>query len=90
MHNTTPPLTNIPEYKYSKLKKGIICGLLRSIEEFKLLFPEKTITTNGIFEWYGVIESKKTIRRVLKKNYKIMFHSTRSYFAIPEDPSKSK
>jgi len=62
--------------------KKLICGecgceelvpvaVMRSVEEFKLLFPEQKITTNLIHEWCGVVDSRKRISRVLRKNLKI-------------------
>jgi hypothetical protein len=45
-------------------------AVMRSVKEFKLLFPDKKITTNGIYEWCKVIPSKPIIRRILKKNMK--------------------
>ncbi|PAV28053.1 nuclease [Virgibacillus profundi] len=44
-------------------------AIKRTVEEFKLLFPEQKITTNIIHEWCQVIDSKKRVRRILKKNY---------------------
>lgn len=59
-------------------QKMVCCGcgyiedndnaILRAIEEFSLLFPERKITTKAIHEWCKVIDSRKTIRRVLKNN----------------------
>ncbi|SDL92848.1 nuclease-related domain-containing protein [Bacillus sp. OK048] len=53
-------------------------ALLRSVKELQLLFPDIKITTNLVFEWCKVIDSKKQIRRILKKHYQIMGarHST--------------
>ncbi|MBY0148881.1 nuclease-related domain-containing protein [Neobacillus niacini] len=62
--------------------KKLICGecgceelvtvsVMRNVEEFKLLFPEQKITTNVIHEWCGVVDSRKRISRVLRKNLKI-------------------
>lgn len=45
-------------------------AVIRSIEEFKLLFPDNKITTSAIFDWCQVINSKKRIKGVLDKNYK--------------------
>ncbi|WP_342432073.1 hypothetical protein [Neobacillus sp. FSL H8-0543] len=36
----------------------------------KLLFLDKKITTNIVYEWCQVVESEKMIRRILKKNFK--------------------
>ncbi|WP_257984378.1 nuclease-related domain-containing protein [Neobacillus cucumis] len=44
-------------------------AVLRSVEELVLLFPDIKITTNEVFEWCNVIESKKQICRILKQNY---------------------
>jgi hypothetical protein len=64
-------------------EKKIVCGhcgghekvesaVMRSVEELKLLFPDMKVTTNGIHEWCKVIESKHKIRKILKKNYRVM------------------
>ncbi len=44
-------------------------AILRNIEEFKVLFPERLITTQSIHDWCEVDLCKKTIRRILKKHY---------------------
>ncbi|MCM2535789.1 NERD domain-containing protein [Neobacillus pocheonensis] len=46
-------------------------AFLRSVEEFKLLFPDQKITTNVIHDWCKVIKSKKRISRILGKNFKM-------------------
>jgi hypothetical protein len=53
-------------------------GILRSVKELQLLFPNIKITTNLVYEWCKVIESRKQIRRILQKHYKMMGtrHST--------------
>lgn len=45
-------------------------AVVRSVEELMLLFPDLKITTNIIHDWCGVVESRKTIRTILKKNFK--------------------
>jgi hypothetical protein len=44
-------------------------AILRYIQELKVLFPEIKITTQIIYEWCQEKISKKTITRILKKNY---------------------
>ncbi|MGM0845520.1 MAG: nuclease-related domain-containing protein [Bacillota bacterium] len=54
-----------------------ICGeseckgsaILRTIEEFRLLFPNEKLTTNKIQAMCGIITLKKTIRKVLGENF---------------------
>lgn len=41
-------------------------AVLRSVEEFKVLFPQEKITTPIIHEWSRIVE-KQRIRRILKK-----------------------
>jgi len=43
-------------------------AVLRNVEEYKLLFPDKKITTRGIDEWCGGVGSLKVIRQILKKH----------------------
>lgn len=63
--------------------KNCVCGdcghvelveaaVLRSVEELRLLFPGMRITSNLVYEWCVVIESKKRIQRVLERHYKIV------------------
>lgn len=47
-------------------------AVLRCVREIKLLFPGMKITTNVVYEWCGVVESKKRISRILNENYIII------------------
>lgn len=55
-------------------------AVLRHAKEFGILFPDRKITTSGIYEWCGGIVPQKTIRRVLKRNYSIKSSNRWSYF----------
>lgn len=50
----------------------VATAVMRSVKEFKLLFPDRKITTSGIHEWCKVIDSKKRIKRILEKNFNII------------------
>ncbi|WP_096155598.1 MULTISPECIES: nuclease-related domain-containing protein [Bacillus] len=50
-------------------KERLGAAIIRSINEFKLLFPDHKITTNVIHEWCKIVDSKERIQRVLKKNF---------------------
>lgn len=58
----------------------IATAVMRNVEEFKLLFPNRKITTNAIYEWCKIIESKKKIKRVLETNLKIVGANRWSYY----------
>lgn len=45
-------------------------SIIRMVEEFKTLFPEKRITTNIIHDWCQIVESKFVIRKILNNNFK--------------------
>ena len=47
-------------------------AVLRTVSEFKLLFPDRKITTNIIHDWCKVIRRKERIRKILKTRYKIV------------------
>jgi hypothetical protein len=61
-------------------KEPIGVTALRHVEEYRLLFPDRKITTNGIFEWCGGRISKKVIRRILKKYFILMGNARSSHF----------
>jgi hypothetical protein len=54
-------------------------AVLRSIKEFKLLYPKRKITTNQINEWCHIIKAKKTIRKILSKNFKLIGYGKSSF-----------
>jgi hypothetical protein len=61
-------------------KENYTAAIMRAAEEYKLLFPDRKVTTNGIYEWCEVIKNKKTIRKVLTGNYDRRGSSKSSYF----------
>jgi hypothetical protein len=80
-----------PSFVTSVGEKKIVCdkcrreetvesAVLRSVDELKLLFPNKKITTNGVHEWCKVIESKKQIRRILMQNFRSIGTRQHRYF----------
>ena len=108
LHSTKVPDLRLPDYKYERLKKGIVCpmcselyveltnatffcckcggkelchdAVLRSTEEFKLLFPEHKVTTAQIYDWCKVVRNKKSVRRILLKNFNPMGGRKTCYF----------
>ncbi|MEH7009721.1 nuclease-related domain-containing protein [Neobacillus niacini] len=61
-------------------EESVETAVIRSVEELKLLFPDLKITTNIIHDWCRVVESKKTIRRILTKNYQLVGYGKYSNF----------
>ena len=49
-------------------EEAVSTAIMQCVEEFRILFPNKKITTIGIQDWCKVIDSKKRIYRVLKGN----------------------
>jgi hypothetical protein len=61
-------------------KEPVANAVLRSVQEFKLLFPNEKVTTNNIQDWCQVIQSKKSIRRILSRNLRMVgVHRWTSY-----------
>ncbi|MFD1852121.1 nuclease-related domain-containing protein [Oceanobacillus bengalensis] len=78
-------------YSVSVVKRRCICGecghfepvtnaVLRSVKEFKILFPNEKITSNIVYDWCQVVESKKSISHVLSTNYKKIGDHRWSYY----------
>lgn len=55
-------------------------SILRCVQEYKLLFPGRKVTTNVIYEWCQVMQSKERIRRVLNEHLKIVGVHQWSYY----------
>jgi Nuclease-related domain len=66
-------------------KEKINLAVMRSVEQIQFLFPERKITINAVQEWCRVIKSKKTIRRILTKNLKVIFQGKLSYYVFPDE-----
>ncbi|WP_456272617.1 NERD domain-containing protein [Bacillus sp. AK031] len=76
---------------YGSLQKTLYCGkcggrekcteaVLRSVRELKLLFPNLKVTSSRVYEWCGVIRDVKTIRRILKDNFKFVGHGKSAHY----------
>ncbi|OIJ10337.1 hypothetical protein BKP35_14685 [Anaerobacillus arseniciselenatis] len=60
--------------------EGIEQAVLRSTEEYALLFPDKKITTAAIYDWCRIVASKRVLQETLAKNYKLIGHGKSSYY----------
>lgn len=65
-------------------------GIVKSIEEFNILFPNTNITTSLIFEWCGHLFTKKTIWRTLKKYYKKIGSNKSAYYVTDKNNANNK
>ncbi|MFT4416529.1 nuclease-related domain-containing protein [Fredinandcohnia humi] len=59
-------------------------AIIRTVEEFKLLFPDQNVTTKNIFEWSNEIITKKTLQRILSKHYKTNERARASHYVKSE------
>lgn len=66
-------------------KEGIHTTILRSAKEFNMLFPERKMTTNEIYEWCKGIRSKRLIRKILMEKYKLNGLGKGAYFIKHEE-----
>ncbi|PAE36399.1 nuclease-related domain-containing protein [Bacillus sp. 7884-1] len=61
-------------------RESVDAAVMRNVKEYRMLFPDRKITTKHIFEWCGYVLSKKTIRRILLKHYRLIGHSVSSHY----------
>ncbi|WP_102272546.1 nuclease-related domain-containing protein [Cytobacillus massiliigabonensis] len=61
-------------------KENIQEAIIRSVEEFKLLFPDKKVTTNEVYDWCQLVQSKKMIGRILRQNYQATGYGQWTYY----------
>ncbi|CAM3930985.1 nuclease-related domain-containing protein [Mesobacillus thioparans] len=55
-------------------------ALVRSIEEYQVLYPSEKLSTNTIYEWTGDLFPKRTIRQTLKENLIVSGYGPWSYY----------
>lgn len=55
-------------------------AILRTVQEFKLLFPNELITTSAIYDWCGQLIQKQRIKRILERHFKHISNNRWSYF----------
>ncbi|QOR66094.1 NERD domain-containing protein [Cytobacillus suaedae] len=55
-------------------------GVLRSLEEYQLLFPDERITVNSVQDWCKVITNKNTVRNILSELYLLKVHGRSSFY----------
>ncbi|MDN4492338.1 nuclease-related domain-containing protein [Ureibacillus aquaedulcis] len=56
-------------------------AVLRTLQEFRILFPLEKITTNKSYEWCNIAPSKKTMQRILGKHFKKIGTKRWSYYS---------
>lgn len=61
-------------------REDVSSGILRNVEEYQILFPQRKITTSAISEWCEIIGSKKRIRRILLSKYKPIGYGKGFYY----------
>jgi hypothetical protein len=54
--------------------------VIRMIAEIQLLFPERKITTNEVYEWTGRVVTKRRLREILGKHYKANGYGQWTYY----------
>ena len=62
------------------LVEKVDSAVLRSVEEFRMLFPDRKITTTEIYKWCKVIKSRRAIMRILLNNYQLCGKGRYSFF----------
>lgn len=62
--------------KHERIEQAI----LRNVKEFQLLFPDRKITTQSIYDWCKVDLNKKTFCRILKKNFTSFGNTSDTYY----------
>ncbi|MEQ6375585.1 NERD domain-containing protein [Bacillaceae bacterium S4-13-56] len=55
-------------------------SVLRMVDEYGLLFPERKVTTKDIYQWCGEEVANSAIRRILSNEYKLIGTTKRAYF----------
>lgn len=65
-------------------KESLQSAIVRGAVEFQMLFPDSKITTKGIQDWLGIIESDYVIRKTLNQYFYPLGKSRHKHFSIPD------
>jgi hypothetical protein len=52
-------------------RESVASAVIRNVMEVKLLFPDRKITTNVIYDWCKIVTCRKRISRILGRNFKV-------------------
>jgi hypothetical protein len=66
--------------RYCSHKESSVSAILRTVEEFRLLFPGEKVTTSRVHSLCGIIEDKRTIRKVLSTNFDMMSSRNHAFY----------
>ncbi|MDP4085379.1 MAG: nuclease-related domain-containing protein [Bacillota bacterium] len=61
-------------------KEKVHSAVLRSVDEYRKLFPDRKVMTNSIYDWCGGIISENRIQRILVRNFKLFGQGKSSYY----------
>lgn len=61
-------------------RETVDSAVVRSVKELQLLFPDMKLTTKIVQEWCQLIDSRKSIRRIMKRNFKAIGIKNNSYY----------
>jgi hypothetical protein len=59
-------------------------AVIRSIEEFQLLFPGVRITVSLVMDWCSIVKSPETIQKILASNYNLIKIGRGSHYVIKD------
>lgn len=76
----SPLNKNILICKNCGCRENIDLAILRSIKEYNLLFPNMLVTANTIHDWCKIIDSKKTTRRILSREFELVGYGKSSHY----------
>lgn len=63
-----------------KTQLAKLCCILHAIDEYRLLFPQKKLTTPALFDWMGGTVSPYQIGKTLKAHYKKVGNGQATYY----------
>ena len=70
-------------------EENIETAVMRAVDEFALLFPDRRITTGMIYEWCPVVNNKERIRKILMKHMTLIRNGRFSYYIFPKKSLKN-
>ncbi|EDL63846.1 nuclease-related domain-containing protein [Bacillus sp. SG-1] len=67
--------------KYCGGKESCSDAVLRSVEEFKVLFPDVKVATGRVLDWCNIVRDERTIRRILQEHFEVRGITKSSFYS---------
>jgi hypothetical protein len=61
-------------------QENLEMGIIRMVEEYKLLFPNRLITVSSVSDWCGLNINRSKLYRILRKHFEMVGFGKNAFY----------